>query len=421
MSVRILIEPSGYALLNMGDVSMLQEAVQRIKQILPDAQFHVITTDPERLRRLCPGCSPVDAREIATWRYLKVLPFTHRLVGGTAKEKLRAWDEKIRFHFPRFARHLMRANARASRHGIPGVDELWNQVSQSDVVIATGGGYFTDSFLFSANGILETFRLAQQHAKPFAIFGHGLGPLTDKHLRKKFSKVMQGASLIGLREARKGLEFLGELGINGSRVIVTGDDAIGMAVRENSTTGVALGFNIRMTNYSGVSAAEGEALGATMKILAEELNAPIIPIPIETKPEDSDLAAIQKIVPASLLQSPLVSPEQPCDVIREISKCRVVITGSYHAGVFALAQGIPIVALINSEYYADKFLGLQAQFETGVSIIYLNQPELNARLKTAVQQLWRNAESFRAPLLASAKKQLAEGQRAYEEFFARFK
>ena len=31
---------------------------------------------------------------------------------------------------------------------------------------------------------------------------------------------------------------------------------------------------------------------------------------------------------------------------------RLVITGSYHAGVFALAQGVPVLALAKSAYYA---------------------------------------------------------------------
>ena len=35
----------------------------------------------------------------------------------------------------------------------------------------------------------------------------------------------------------------------------------------------------------------------------------------------------------------------------------VEVTGSYHAGVFALAQGIPVVGLLQSAYYEQKFIG----------------------------------------------------------------
>ena len=35
--------------------------------------------------------------------------------------------------------------------------------------------------------------------------------------------------------------------------------------------------------------------------------------------------------------------DSPLRVIEEIGHCRIVITGSYHAGVFALSQGIPVV------------------------------------------------------------------------------
>ena len=45
-------------------------------------------------------------------------------------------------------------------------------------------------------------------------------------------------------------------------------------------------------------------------------------------------------------------------VIERVGECRVVVTGSYHGAVFALAQGIPVVALVKSPYYVNKMAGL---------------------------------------------------------------
>ena len=38
-------------------------------------------------------------------------------------------------------------------------------------------------------------------------------------------------------------------------------------------------------------------------------------------------------------------------VVRMAGRCRTVFTGSYHAAVFALAQGTPVVAIAASPYY----------------------------------------------------------------------
>lgn len=421
-TVKILIEPSGYALANMGDVSMLQAAVQRIRRILPRSELRVVTTAPDRLQKLCPGCLPVDAGEIGTWRSLKVLPLPHHVLAENTKEHSRLWDAKLRFEYPKLARTLIAANASIAGHGVPGVDEFWRLIENSDAVVATGGGYFTDSFLFAAGGIIETLRLAQTHSKPFALFGHGLGPLKDANLRRKFAEVMPDAAVIGLREGRKGPQFLKELGIDHSRVIVTGDDAIEMALPSAPRNfDSALGFNVRITDYSGLNGSRFELLRSAIVDLNGELRAPIVGIPIETKSEDSDAAAIEKIVPPGMLENPGFSPFEPREVIELIARCRVVVTGSYHAGVFALAGGIPIVGLVKSEYYADKFRGLQAQFGDAVAIVNLEEKGFAEKLKTSVKVSWNNAGKYRDGLVAAAKNQISEGWRAYRLFFERFK
>ena len=52
------------------------------------------------------------------------------------------------------------------------------------------------------------------------------------------------------------------------------------------------------------------------------------------------------------------SLETPQLVIDRVGECKVVVTGSYHGAVFALAQGIPVVALVKSPYYVNKMAGL---------------------------------------------------------------
>ena len=51
------------------------------------------------------------------------------------------------------------------------------------------------------------------------------------------------------------------------------------------------------------------------------------------------------------------------------------MTGAYHAAVFALAQGIPVVCLSNSPYYLAKFQGLEDLFGVGCTIVTLSEPD----------------------------------------------
>jgi polysaccharide pyruvyl transferase WcaK-like protein len=64
-----------------------------------------------------------------------------------------------------------------------------------------------------------------------------------------------------------------------------------------------------------------------------------------------------------------------------VSRCRVVVTGSYHAGVFALAQGIPVVATAASRYYHDKFSGLADLFGGGGDIVDVGSPNARAAIE----------------------------------------
>ena len=87
--------------------------------------------------------------------------------------------------------------------------------------------------------------------------------------------------------------------------------------------------------------------------------------------------------------------DSPQDVIRRVGECRVVVTGSYHAGVFALSQGIPVVGLSRSDYYDDKFLGLADQFGPGCCLVALDEAGTAHALVARVRELWREADELR--------------------------
>ena len=92
----------------------------------------------------------------------------------------------------------------------------------------------------------------------------------------------------------------------------------------------------------------------------------------------------------------------------------MVVTGSYHAAVFALAQGIPAIGLTSSSYYDAKFYGLRDQFGGLFDVVPLSGGDLAARLGAAIDRRLaeRRGEATR-PSSSSPPRQVEAGRTAY--------
>lgn len=108
----------------------------------------------------------------------------------------------------------------------------------------------------------------------------------------------------------------------------------------------------------------------------------------------------------------ILSPQQLAD---RAARCRVIVTGSYHAAVFGLAAGVPAVCITNSTYYDLKFRGLSAQFPGGCHIVRPG-PRFKHELTKAIDLAWNTGESDRDKLHSAAQAQVAQGEWAYEQF-----
>ena len=106
----------------------------------------------------------------------------------------------------------------------------------------------------------------------------------------------------------------------------------------------------------------------------------------------------------------------PQDLIASTASCHTIVTGSYHAAVFGLAQGVPTVCVTKSSYYDGKFSGLHSLFPDACSVISLDLPDFADRLRVAIHQAWQ----LPAPVRAAARERAAElrdaGRAAYGQF-----
>ena len=407
--MRVLIENGGYEFLNHGDTAMLQVAVRRLQRRWPHAKVQVLTSDPDRLTRFCPGTTPVlvFGRDLffgsgtMIGRFHRLFPKIESLVRTTA---------------PRFASTLIQARRRdIPADAADAVERYVEAVQGADLVIASGGGYLTDAFPYMTAGVMNTLSFAATLGKPTALLGQGIGPLQDAALRCQVGSALPQIRFISLREALVNLPLLTSLGYPPERMLVTGDDAIETAYAHRPEgMGCGIGISLRLTPYSGIGDDVVRIVREALHQTADARGARLVAAPISFHDDGEDARAIRRILEGVNATSDggagLGDPEA---VMREVSHCRTVVTGSYHAAVFALSQGIPVVAVAKSAYYAAKFGGLAAQFGTGCEVVLLTEPDWGRTFNDAVAGAWESAPVVRDVLLRSAEQQIALSQEAH--------
>ena len=403
--MRILVDQSGYELLNVGDVAMLQSCVLRLRQQWPDAEIMVVSHAPERLPSYCPDVIGVG-RTFADLPSLQFLPRKLRL----ASEQ--AWKSAA----PYLANRIGHSRSRPVRPRT-----VIQAVRAADIVVASGGGYVTDTWWWHAAGILSLLSLAQRLDKPTAMFGQGIGPITQRALRAQARAVMPSLKVLGLREEATGRDLSLALGARPESVTLTGDDALEFIDATQVSGGDALGINMRVSGYAGVDATAATAVADVVLEAAAEFAAPIVGLPVSRYPVDADIDALRVLLRGAAGRSEIVLDDldSPGALVRAAARCRAIVTGSYHSAVFALAQGVPAVCLTKSSYYDAKFEGLLAMFPGACSVISLDQPDCATRLRTMIAWAWQRPDPARAEARDAAARLREAGREAYARFRAR--
>lgn len=388
---------------------MLQVAARRLAERFPNALIQCLTADADRLGRLVPQVRPLSCEGARQWALTAILNrcplpimvydrIHHRL--ENARRRGDAWIQALLGPLLG-SRGEDDAPMRAYLAAVRG----------ADLVIGTGGGYLTDPFEHQARMVLGTLSLAQSMNKLTAMVGQGVGPLHNSTLRTYSAGVMNRLQLLTLRESTAGGPLLREMGVKGDRIDTTGDDAIEAVYRDRGDGSAnGIGVNLRVAGYAGALAGQLQVFKSALAKLSNQLNGTLIPLPIALQAEDSDVTSISRLMD----MSNWTIPDTPREVMERVGLCRVVMTGSYHAAIFALSRGVPVVGVVASEYYAAKMLGVAGQFPDGCVIVNAGEPDPDHRLRRAIETQWNAAPALRQPLLEAARRQIERGRKAYD-------
>jgi colanic acid/amylovoran biosynthesis protein len=293
-----------------------------------------------------------------------------------------------------------------------GVRGFLNYVLGADAVVVSGCGALADSFEAFALSILEVLSLAIRRGVPTVLLGQGVGPITSARLHRRVAAVLPHMDLIAVREGLSSPRFLDTLGVPASRVAVTGDDALELAYdARQPVIGDGLGLSLRTTPYAGLDVLMALRIASLIARRAQRRG--ITLVPLVSDPSDLDFEAIPtelrdgwKAARGQTIASVL---EGPAALIRSVSRCRIVVTGTYHGAVFALGQGVPVVAVVATTYYRQKFLGLVHHFGEGCRIVDVTQRGWIEELEAVLTATWDYAGRLRPVLLDATRRQVEAG------------
>jgi colanic acid/amylovoran biosynthesis protein len=412
---------------------MLQVAYARLCKAWPDATISVVTHSPRELRARCQGAIPVHGTSRQAWwinHFRSLRP--SRVIPNTLAPGLMLLENALRLLF-------RTGTPEANGHPTPEYSEpqpFLEALHAADLFVVSGQGGLNDEFLEHSTGTLLALDRAIRLGKPTVMLSQGIGPIANPKLRNLARLVLPRVDLIFLRENLNGPRLLQSLGCRSRRLAVTGDDAIELVLKaqkacvSGSVTvgasgpakwgqsqpelGDAIGVNARLAYYSAVASDDLPDLKQVIQRFATDVQAPLLGLPIWRPNSGGDLSAIRTLLsgyegeadPGEMLDSPE-------ELIERVSNCRIVITGSYHAAVFALGMGIPVIALSNRPYYDWKFTGLSNQFGGGLAVIPIHDERFKTKLAETAHRFWNTAPEFKSVLIRAALKQIEASRSAF--------
>ena len=194
-----------------------------------------------------------------------------------------------------------------------------------------------------------------------------------------------------------------------------GDDALELAQRlsQGGAARDAIGLGLRRSEYSGLTGESARTVGRVVKEAASRRGSELRLVPVSLYPHEADARSF-----ADATGRDGGEATTPAEAIRRAGGCRVVVAGSYHSAVFALAQGVPVVGLSAAPYYDAKLAGLADLFPGGCRVLSAQDADFGAHLAAALDESWEAAERLAPELEAAAREQIAASRQAYARFSA---
>jgi len=310
------------------------------------------------------------------------------------------------------------ARPRAAWRFSPGAGQLLDALQGCDLAVCSGGGFVNDSFLLHATGVLAALHSMQRRGVPTAMLGQGYGPLANPPLAELAGRVIPQLNLISLRGPQGQQTVSGLRGWRGEPV-VTGDDALELAGAGRVAAGPALGVNLRATAYTGLGSGLAGQIASVAAAAAAETGMPMRGLPISWHRGGEDWRALAGAFGAdSVVARTGRLVRDITSLAAAVADCRIVVTSSYHAAVFALARGIPALGISSTPYYDGKFGGLRQLYgPRAISVLAVSQAGWPDRMRSLVRAAVELDNDARAAVAERSAELASMSRGVYEALF----
>lgn len=334
--VVIIADASGYGpYYHLGDEAMAWVAIERLKAIVGPRNMVLFSPRPKTAARTY-GIKAV------------------RLPAHTRKGWLRSF--------------IFRPLHTARRFGVM----LWH-IWRSRVVFFAGGGNMTNLYQSALDTRLLLLRMAKTLKKHIFLVSQTIGPLLPMD-RERSRLLLADVDWLGVRDqsfSGRQLDLPVRTAPDDAVFIEPQDDAELQQIVAGLDGKVGISFHI----HKGGDPADYDPLMAAAERVVLHFAATGVFVPHFNGPKASDLALAARLKEAWREASLVVIERvpRPAAALALTASFSLVLATRYHAVVFALAAGVPVVAVHSDLYTEAKMEGVFAQFGLEPCLVPMKQ------------------------------------------------
>lgn len=280
--------------------------------------------------------------------------------------------------------------------------EVRNAIKNSDGLISGGGSLLQDATgLGSIPYYLGILKLAQWMGKPTFIYAQGIGPVNRKLFRPFIASVFRRCEYISVRDSESAA-LLHSMGLARDGIAVVPDPVMGLALPEGETSGSSgaelpvVGVSVRFWNADRSELAKlAEGLASLCRRCAVHIRFLPFHIPGDDEASRFVIERLGNVAEFGCAVSTAAETEHPYEMLREVSRCRLLIGMRLHSLIYAASQAVPLLG-ISYDPKIDHFLSRLASVPVGSSA------ELDPRIVASEAErllgegdAWRSAKASR--------------------------
>jgi len=360
--VNVLIA-GGYGYQNVGDEAQLGTVISQWKNLCPDVKITILSPDPDYSKRHH-GENSETAPRVSLFNADKSNNYSDS----------NFWF-RLRFRWVK-PRMLFLARLYRKRSSLIGVYpheiNLLKLIKQADVLHLSGGGYLTGMTLSRLWDNMLLINLADILGTPVILTGQTIGIFRDRTSRKLARWGLIKPKLIYLRDKTESIVDIRSLGIEGTHIKATFDDALFCNAADEKDVDEYLiknGINrdlpyvVVNTHYFRQEPAESrkvmKRVAEICDMLVSRYNFQVLFVALHP----TDLASMEEVRDNMTNQAAILDYDFDYRIAKGVIRSSIfLLTMKHHGIVFAMGSVTPTIAISLDDYYQRKNLGALGLF-----------------------------------------------------------